>query len=206
MFLARIRVGGKLIWRSLKTKTITVAKLKLADLESEERSRLEVVQVGDEAKTTFRTMLVQEIRRAPSGPGLASDELVEFLAFGGFRKSGAAAVRWSDVDLPRGEITVRGDAETVRLQSPRSCAGTRKILPLRPPGTSTGSNSPPPGSQGSGSARMLRRRSHRQGIQRCPELEHHHGTDALEPSPPGNAGVHRRGTRPGFQSQTAVVP
>jgi len=35
VFFARIRVGGKLIWRSLKTKSISVAKLKLADLKRE---------------------------------------------------------------------------------------------------------------------------------------------------------------------------
>ena len=225
VYFARIRVGGKLIWRSLKTKTITVAKLKLADLEREERARREIVTANDEARTTFQTLLdqfltecdsnprlkprtcqywrergtallaswpqlatlearkitesdceswaarfgataaasnlnntigllrrvldravdqglrysnpaaklkrarvrpkrmqlptqaqfsalVQEIRRVPFGPGLASAELVQFLAFGGFRKGEAAAIRWSDADFRRMEITVRGDAET----------------------------------------------------------------------------------------------
>lgn len=225
VFFARIRVGGKLIWRSLKTKTITVAKLRLADLEKEERGRSEAIQLTDDAKTTVGqfldaflaelesnprlkprtrqywreraaalktswpelstlearrlseaecdawanrfgssvapsnfnntigllrrvlalavdqgirytnpaaklkrtrvlpkriqlptqpqfTALVQEIRRVPFGPGLASADLVEFLAYGGFRKGEAAAVRWSDVDFDRGEILVRGDAET----------------------------------------------------------------------------------------------
>lgn len=225
VFFARIRVGGKLIWRSLRTKAISVAKLKLADLEREERTRREAVVQSDAADTTFQTLLegflaeleinpqikprtrqywreraaallaswprlaksearkitesecerwaaqfattaapsnfnntigllrrvlgravdqglrysnpasklkrarvllkriqlpshqqfadlVREIRRVPFGPGLASAELVEFLAFGGFRKSEAASIRWSDVDFARGEITVRGDAET----------------------------------------------------------------------------------------------
>jgi integrase len=225
VFFARIRVGGKLIWRSRKTKTITVAKLKLADVEREARARKEVVGVDDEARTTFGTLLtrflaeletnprlkprtcqysreraaalqaswpelaqaevrkiseaecdrwagefgrnaapsnlnntigllrrvlqggvdrglrytnpaaklkrarvqpkriqlptqaqfaalVGEIRRVPFGPGLASADLVEFLAYGGFRKGEAAGIRWGDVDFDRGEILVRGDAET----------------------------------------------------------------------------------------------
>lgn len=43
-YYARLRVGGKLIWRSLETDSHTVAKLKLRDVESEERSSLEVEQ------------------------------------------------------------------------------------------------------------------------------------------------------------------
>lgn len=44
-----------------------------------------------------------------SGP---CSNLVQFLAFGGFRKSEAANVTWGDVDLNRGFITVRGDTKT----------------------------------------------------------------------------------------------
>ena len=43
-YYARLRVGGKLIWRSLETDSHTVAKLKLRDVENEERSCLEVEQ------------------------------------------------------------------------------------------------------------------------------------------------------------------
>jgi integrase len=39
-------------------------------------------------------------------------DLVQFLAFGGFRKTEAANVRWQDVDFDKGVITVKGDAET----------------------------------------------------------------------------------------------
>jgi integrase len=38
--------------------------------------------------------------------------LVQFLAFGGFRKSEASNVTWGDVDLDKGFITVRGDTTT----------------------------------------------------------------------------------------------
>jgi integrase len=37
---------------------------------------------------------------------------VQFLAYGGFRKSEAANIRWQDVDLEKGTITVRGDDVT----------------------------------------------------------------------------------------------
>lgn len=56
--------------------------------------------------------LVAEIRRVPFGPGLASADLVEFLAYGGLRKGEAAQVTWADCDFKRHEIVVRGDAET----------------------------------------------------------------------------------------------
>ncbi|MCC6235289.1 MAG: site-specific integrase [Verrucomicrobiales bacterium] len=225
VFFARIRVGGKLIWRSLKTTSVTVAKLKLADLEREERTRHEAATPTEDASLSFKTLLdgfldeldrnpslkprtrqywrerasallaswpslgssearkiteaecerwatrfattaapsnfnnttsllkrvldravnqglrysnpaaklkrtrvlpkriqlpsqsqfahlLSEIRRVPNGPGLACAELVEFLAYGGFRKGEAAAIRWNDIDSTRREITVRGDPET----------------------------------------------------------------------------------------------
>lgn len=40
VYFARLRVSGKLIVRSLKTHTLTVAKLKLADLERSCAARL----------------------------------------------------------------------------------------------------------------------------------------------------------------------
>lgn len=225
VFFARVRVGGKLIRRSLKTKVIGVAKLKLADFEKEERAWLETQGRLEDGRAAFSDLLteylqrldanhtvkprtreyrkeriramlkswpglfetdvrrlsasdcehwaasyvgtvspsnynntigtlrlvlqiaverglryanpatglkrvrvkakdlrlptqgeflrlVEEIRRVPFGPGLASAELVEFLAFGGFRKNEAANVTWADVDFAKGEIVVRGDPET----------------------------------------------------------------------------------------------
>ena len=40
-YYARIRVGGKLVWRSLETDTFSVAKIKLRDVEHEEQAKLE---------------------------------------------------------------------------------------------------------------------------------------------------------------------
>lgn len=53
--------------------------------------------------------LVTEIRKVPFGPALASADLVEFLAFGGFRKSEARRITWADRDFVREEIVVLGD-------------------------------------------------------------------------------------------------
>lgn len=68
--------------------------------------------------------LIQEIRRVPFGPGLASADLVEFLAYTGLRvKSEAAHVTWVDCDFDRGEIIVRGNPKT----------GTKSSEPRRVP-------------------------------------------------------------------------
>lgn len=51
-YLARIRIGGKLIRQSLKTKVLSVAKLRLRDLEELERSNWEAqaaLEQGDDA-------------------------------------------------------------------------------------------------------------------------------------------------------------
>ena len=56
--------------------------------------------------------LVKEIRRVPFGPGLASADLVEFLAYGGFRKGEAQFVTWADCDLVSETILVRGHPVT----------------------------------------------------------------------------------------------
>lgn len=223
-YFARVRIGGKLIRQSLKTKTLTVAKLKLADLEKKEREKLEnsgrlesgkvvcndllaeyrkrldadtsikprtksyrleciqrilktwpslpstdarkvskdacsqwagkfVTQASPQSfNNTVGTLrmifdiavekgvrytnpcegikrarirpkqltlptqsqfleLVAEIRRVPFGPGLASADLVEFLAYGGFRKGEAKFITWGDCDFERLEIVVRGHPE-----------------------------------------------------------------------------------------------
>jgi hypothetical protein len=47
IYFSRIRVRGKLIRRLLKTNSLTVAKLRLVDLENVERQRVEVVENGN---------------------------------------------------------------------------------------------------------------------------------------------------------------
>jgi hypothetical protein len=54
-YLAQIRVGSKLIRRSLESTALSVAKLKLADLEKEERTR----QRFGSGKATFSDLLVE---------------------------------------------------------------------------------------------------------------------------------------------------
>ena len=53
VYFARIRVKGKLIRRSLKTDQITVAKLRLADLEKSERQKVQSIAAVANGKMTF---------------------------------------------------------------------------------------------------------------------------------------------------------
>ena len=43
-YYARVRLKGKLIWKSLKTDALAVAKLRLGDFLKEEGHRAEVVE------------------------------------------------------------------------------------------------------------------------------------------------------------------
>lgn len=220
---ARVRVRGKLIRRSLKTKVLSIAKLRLADLEKAERQSAEHALECEGGRMTFGDALkiyrsrlhgdaslklrtkahreeriaailktwptlektdvrkltkqdclqwaagyttsavnfnktVQTLRvilEVPIEAGIRHDnparfirtmkvrlkplqlpsraqfhemvksvrgvnkrfshdaaDLIEFLAYGGFRKSEAETIRWTDCDFDRGEILVRGDPET----------------------------------------------------------------------------------------------
>jgi len=55
---------------------------------------------------------VRIIEEAGGGYSRPCANLVRFLAYGGFRKSEAGHIVWSDVDFEKGEILVRGDPET----------------------------------------------------------------------------------------------
>jgi integrase len=226
VYFARLRVKGKLIRRSLKTSVLTVAKMRLADLEKEERSKVKSQEAVTEGKMTFgdclevfktrldgdpnakpktkeyyhqrilalsrswpelasmdigrvtRTQctewgirnaakcsssshnhavsilrrvfdiaveagarydnpglgakrvkehtiknvilpsfeqfqqLVELIRKGGNGLSKPSSELVEFLAYGGFRIGEARHITWADCDFRRGVIIVRGDPAT----------------------------------------------------------------------------------------------
>jgi integrase len=55
---------------------------------------------------------VEEIESSGSGFSKPCGELVQFLAFGGFRISEAKYINWADCDFGRGKITVNGEPET----------------------------------------------------------------------------------------------
>jgi integrase len=62
-YFARLRIKGKLIVRSLKTNAITVAKLRLADLEKEERQKVEnQVSAADGTMTFGGAMAIYQQR------------------------------------------------------------------------------------------------------------------------------------------------
>jgi integrase len=52
-YYARARIKGKLIWKSLKTDSLSVAKLRLGDFLKEENHRVEIVQAAARGKMTF---------------------------------------------------------------------------------------------------------------------------------------------------------
>ena len=53
VYFGRLRVKGKLIRRSLKTTVLTVAKMRLADFEKEERGKVKSQEAVAEGKMTF---------------------------------------------------------------------------------------------------------------------------------------------------------
>ncbi|MDE3067476.1 MAG: site-specific integrase [Verrucomicrobiota bacterium] len=74
-------------------------------------------------------MLVKEIESSGSGFAESSAELVQFLAYGGFRKSEAANITWADCDFKRGKIILRGDPVTGLK---RRRAGEFREVPMIP--------------------------------------------------------------------------
>ena len=56
--------------------------------------------------------LVVEVKNSGSGFAKPAGDLVEFLAYGGFRKSEAKYITWADCNFERGEIIVKGHPET----------------------------------------------------------------------------------------------
>ena len=55
---------------------------------------------------------VTEIENGGGGFSKSCANLVRFMAFGGFRKTEAANIRWADCDFARGKIAVKGDPVT----------------------------------------------------------------------------------------------
>jgi hypothetical protein len=56
-YYARIRLRGKLIWKSLKTDRISVAKLRLGDFHKKERQRANATKAVARGKMTFADAL-----------------------------------------------------------------------------------------------------------------------------------------------------
>jgi hypothetical protein len=65
---ARIRIRGKLIVRSLKTDAISVAKLRLADLEKEERQAAEHRHLASTGRMTVGDCIAPYRQRLQSDP------------------------------------------------------------------------------------------------------------------------------------------
>jgi hypothetical protein len=70
VYFARVRIKGKLIRRSLKTDSITVAKLRLADLEKGERQKARSATAVANGKMTFGDALAVFKTRVEANPAL----------------------------------------------------------------------------------------------------------------------------------------
>jgi integrase len=73
--------------------------------------------------------LVAEVRSSGSGYAKPSSDLVEFLAYGGFRIGESKFITWGDCDFKRGEIIARGSPET-GLKGRH--VGESRIVPMIP--------------------------------------------------------------------------
>jgi len=84
------------------------------------RKQIELPEYGKFIK------LVESVRTSGSGFAKPAAELVQFLAFGGFRIGEAKHITWADCNFKRGEIVVRGDPETGTKNS------ESRIVPMIP--------------------------------------------------------------------------
>jgi integrase len=154
VYFARFRVKGKLIRKSLKTKTLTVAKLRLGDLAKAGRQTAGSQSNAMRGKMTFgdahenpalglKRAAVRPKKRPLPGFSKFSEfimvmenagtrfshscaDLARFLAYGGFRKSEAANIQWQDCDFAENKITVFGDPES------RTKNGRFRSVPMIP--------------------------------------------------------------------------
>ena len=69
-YYARIRVRGKLIWKSLKTDRISVAKLRLSDFHKEERQRAAAYKAVARGKMTFGDALAAYKQKLQNDPNI----------------------------------------------------------------------------------------------------------------------------------------
>src|SRR5690349_12685456 len=56
-YYARFRVKGKLVWKSLKTDRSSIAKMRLTDLEKQEREKAERGEITTKGKILFEHAL-----------------------------------------------------------------------------------------------------------------------------------------------------
>jgi integrase len=71
-YFARVRVGGKLIHKSLSTDKVSVAQLRLSDLVKEERRKLEARAEGTKGRMTFGEVLNLYRAQLEGNPALKS--------------------------------------------------------------------------------------------------------------------------------------
>src|SRR5476649_2925783 len=68
IYFARVKIGGRLIRKSLDTPIMSVAKNRLAELIKEERDRAESVRPGMQGKLTFGEAVKVYLERLDGSP------------------------------------------------------------------------------------------------------------------------------------------
>ena len=103
VYFARIRVQGKLIRKSLKTKTLSVAKLRLADLEKHKRGASTAQTAVEQGRLTFHDALQTYLAEIEASPHLKPNAIR-------YRKETAKALlrSWREV----GDTDVRKISES----------------------------------------------------------------------------------------------
>jgi site-specific recombinase XerD len=129
-YYARIRVRGKLIWKSLKTDRISVAKLRLTDFQREERQRAAVQKAVARGKMTFNDAL-QAYRERLKGDHSIKDRSKAY------REERIVALLKSWPELPQTDVSrvsksncLAWAAEFGKLASPSAFNNTVRTLRL----------------------------------------------------------------------------
>ena len=90
---ARFRAGGKLVWKSLETDKVTVAQIRLSDLQKGERARIENTQAAGKGKLSLGQAIDIYVNRIEGAPNLKPRTK-------GYHKEQVKAIRrtWPDAD------------------------------------------------------------------------------------------------------------
>ena len=120
MYFARIRVRGKLIRRKLKTKTLSVAKLRLQDLEKQERRIADSQTAVADGKMTFGDALAAFRIRLQGGQTKAKKPRSK-----AYREERIAALLKSWPTLERTDVRRISNADCVNWAASYSQTGNR---------------------------------------------------------------------------------
>ena len=118
-YYARIRVRGKLIWKSLKTDRISVAKLRLGDFHKEQRQRAAVQTAVARGKMTFGDAVTVYEQKLLNDPNL-KPKTREYYSF----RIKALLASWPDLENTDVSKISRSDCETWSLANAKAVSSS----------------------------------------------------------------------------------